>query len=454
MAQQTRQTLWQKVINTGKGSTDERSRILQVANSLVLHLHPASVPATALKFRYTWGLGGISAILMVMLGLTGVMLMFRYDARIQYSYLAIQQLETEVIFGSLIRAVHHWSANLLVITSFLHLLRVFFTGSYKHGRTANWIIGISLFILSLALNFTGYLLPWDQLSYWAITVSTSLVAYVPLVGEGIKTFFLGGPQVGQAALSNFYAMHVVFFPAIMAALLGYHFWKVRKDGGISQPLPKEDEPVKRLTTIPHLVNIELAAALVVFTGVMIFSMFQRAPLGQIANPITSPNPAKAAWYFLGLQELLLHMHPLSALGLVALAVIALVSVPWIDRDARDIGVYFRSKVGKKAALFGGLLGLNLTPILVVLDEYWIDLPGWFSGLHVLVSTALIPFLVTVLFFGLVYFGLRRSQLAKGVQTYHSEALLGVFIFAITALIMLTVIGIFFRGANMALVLFY
>ena len=165
----------------------------------------------------------------------------------------------------------------------------------------------------------------------------------------------------------------------MAALLGYHFWKVRKDGGISQPLPKEDEPVKRLTTIPHLVNIELAAALVVFTGVMIFSMFQRAPLGQIANPITSPNPAKAAWYFLGLQELLLHMHPLSALGLVALAVIALVSVPWIDRDARDIGVYFRSKVGKKAALFGALLGLNLTPILVVIDEYWIDLTIWFPG---------------------------------------------------------------------------
>ncbi len=454
MAQQTRQTLWQKIGNTGKTSGDERSRILQVANSLVLHLHPTSVPATALRFRYTWGLGGISAILMVMLGLTGVMLMFRYDARLQYAYLSIQQLETEVIFGSLIRAVHHWSANLLVITSFLHLLRVFFTGSYKHGRTVNWLVGIALFVLSLALNFTGYLLPWDQLSYWAITVSTSLVAYVPLVGDSIKTFFLGGPQVGQAALSNFYAMHVVFFPAIVMALLGYHFWKVRKDGGITQPVVKDDQPVKRLTTIPHLVNVELAAALVVFTGVMIFSMFTPAPLGQIANPITSPNPAKAAWYFLGLQELLLHMHPLSALGLVALAAIALVSVPWIDRNAKDIGVYFRSAVGKKSALFGAILGFNLAPILVVLDEYWIDLAGWMPGVPVLITTALIPFVVTAGFFVLVYFGLRRTQFVKGELTNHSEALLGVFLFSIVGLIMLTIIGIFFRGANMALVLFY
>ncbi len=453
MAQQSRQSLWQRVTNTGKGASDDRSRILQVANNALLHLHPASVPAKALNFTYTWGLGGISATLMVMLALTGVLLMFRYDARIQYSYLAIQQLETEVIFGSLIRAVHHWSANLLVITSFLHLLRVFFTGSYKHGRTVNWIVGIGLFILSLALNFTGYLLPWDQLSYWAVTVSTSLVAYVPLVGEGIKSFFLGGPQVGQAALSNFYAMHVVFFPALVIALLGYHFWKVRKDGGISQPLNRGDEPIKRLTTIPHLVNIEMAAALVVFTGVMIYSMFERAPLGQIANPITSPNPAKAAWYFLGLQELLLHMHPLAALGLVVLVVVALISVPWIDRDSKDIGVYFRSPVGRKAALFGALLGLNLTPVLVLLDEYWIDLAGWMPGVPVLITTALIPFLATTLFFGLVYYGLRRSQLIKGEQTNHSEALLGVFTFAIVALVVLTIIGIFFRGANMALVLF-
>lgn len=454
MAQETRQSFWQRVANPKKGEADDRSRILQVANSLILHLHPASVPVNALKFRYTWGLGGISATLMVMLALTGVLLMFRYDARIQYSYLSIQQLETEVIFGSLIRAVHHWSANLLVITSFLHLLRVFFTGSYKHGRTVNWIVGIGLFILSLALNFTGYLLPWDQLSYWAVTVSTSLVAYLPLVGESIKTFFLGGPQVGQAALSNFYAMHVVFFPAIVLALLGYHFWKVRKDGGISQPAQKEDEPVRKVTTIPHLVNVELAAALVVFTGVMIFSMLNRAPLGQIANPITSPNPAKAAWYFLGLQELLLHMHPLAALGLVAVAFIALVSVPWIDRDAKDIGVYFRSAVGKKAAVYGGLLGLNLTPILVILDEYVIDLAGLLPGVPVIISTALIPFLLTVSFFVLFYFGLKKAHLVKGVKTNHSEALLGVFIFTIVALIVLTIIGNFFRGANMALVLFY
>jgi quinol-cytochrome oxidoreductase complex cytochrome b subunit len=356
------------------------------------------------------------------------------------------------MFGSLVRAVHHWSANLLVVTTFLHLLRVFFTAAFKQGRTMNWLIGVTLFALALASNFTGYLLPWDQLAYWAITVSTSLLGYIPAVGLAIRNFFLAGPQVGQAALSNFYAMHVVFLPFLMTALMMYHFWKVRKNGGISQPVRKENERVERLSTIPHLVNVEFAAGAVVLAGVMLWSMFFPAPLGEIANPVTSPNPAKAAWYFLGLQELLLHMHPGAALGLFGLLGAALLLTPYFDQNEQDIGVYFRSAVGRKAALLGGLLGLNLTPLLVVLDEYWLDLPGWLPTFPAALTTGAVPFLATVAALALIYAGLRASNLHEGQKANHSEALLGVFSFVIAALVVLTIIGIFFRGPNMALVL--
>ncbi len=452
MAQSSIRSWWQKLKQPGKPQTEERRGGLQVGNNLVLHLHPISVPASSLRYWYTWGLGGISTVLMALIGLTGLMLMFRYDARIDFAYISIQQMETEVIFGSLVRAIHHWSANFLVVTTFLHLLRVFFTGSFKQGRAANWLIGLVLFVLVLALNFTGYLLPWDQLAYWAITVSTSLMAYIPLIGDGLRSFFLGGPQVGQAALSNFYALHVVFLTSCVVMLLGYHFWRIRKDGGITHPKPKENEPIKRLLTIPHLVNIELAAILVVIVVVMLWAMSTPAPLGPIANPISSPNPAKAAWYFLGLQELLLHMHPLAALALVALAAVALVAVPFADREDKDLGVYFRSPVGQRSALTGALLGLNLTPVLVVLDEFWIDLPAWLPGLMPEVTTGVLPFIATLLAFVALYFGLRRSALYQEQRANHSEALLGVFAFAVAGFIVMTIIGIFFRGPNMALVL--
>ncbi len=194
------------------------------------------------------------------------------------------------------------------------------TGGYKDGRTMNWLIGVGLLLLVLASNFTGYLLPWDQLAYWAITVSASLLAYIPLLGVEISHFILAGPEVGQGALSNFYALHVVVLPAVMMSLMAYHFWKIRKNGGLSQPQSEQGRS-ERLTTLPHLVRIEAAAMLALIAALMLFSMLRPAPTGPIANPLESPNPAKAAWYFLGLQELLLHMHPLAAISLVALALL-------------------------------------------------------------------------------------------------------------------------------------
>ncbi|MCA9932737.1 MAG: cytochrome b N-terminal domain-containing protein [Anaerolineales bacterium] len=444
---------WKTRLLYTSNPADDRSRMRAVANNLILHLHPTKVPAPALKWRYTWGLGGISATLTVILIITGVLMMFRYDASVDTAYASIQMMETQVLFGSLIRALHHWSANLLVVTAFLHLLRVFFTGGFMDGRSTNWTIGVILLLIVLGFNFTGYLLPWDQLAYWAITVGTSLLGYIPLIGQAISDFLLAGPEVGQGALRNFYAIHVAVLPALLILLMSYHFWKVRKDGGISQPKESGEEGngrrsrVERLTTIPHLVQIEFAAAAVLIAGLLLFSIFIPAPLEELANPSHPPNPAKAAWYFLGLQELLLHMHPLAAMALAGVGLLAIFFVPRLDKNNDDIGIYFRSGTGKVVATLATLLSLGLMPLLVLLDEWYIDLPGMFPTWPTLISNGLIPFLLTLLGLWLVYMLMRR-----GAKLTHSEALVGIFTFVFVSLIVLTLIGIFFRGANMALVL--
>ena len=274
---------------------DSRSQLQLVANNIILHLHPARMPAAALRFTYTWGLGGMSATLALMLMVTGVLLMFRYEATVDRAYTSIQVLESEVAFGSLFRAVHHWSANLLLITTCLHLARVFLTGGFKQGRTANWLIGIGLLLLVVAANFTGYLLPWDQLAYWAITVSTSLIAYLPLIGSKLSSFILAGPEVGQVALSNFYAVHVAVLPVLLGLMSSYHFWKIRKNGGISQPPTTDSSRSERVTKIPRLVRKEFAVDTALIPAIVIWSMMVPAPLAGLANPPVSPNPAKAAW---------------------------------------------------------------------------------------------------------------------------------------------------------------
>ena len=427
----------------GPGS-DDRTRMRQVMNNLILHIHPTKVPKPALRFTYTWGLGGISSLLATLLVVTGILLMFRYDASIDRAYTSIQTLETQVMFGSMLRSVHHWSANLLIVTAFLHLVRVFLTGGFKNGRAGNWLLGITLLLVVVAFNFTGYLLPWDQLAYWAVTVATSLLGYIPIVGQAINNLLLAGPEVGQGALRNFYAIHVAVLPAVFILLMSFHFWKVRKDGGISQP--KREGRVEKVTTIPHLVQIELAVALAVIAGLFLFAMAFPAPLEALANPAHPPNPAKAAWYFMGLQELLLHMHPLAALVFPGLVLTGLAALPWWDKQGDDIGVYFRSAVGKKAAIIGAALSLALVPVLVLVDEFWLDLPGLLPSLPTLVSNGAIPLLLSFGGLGAIYLGLRR-----GLNANRSEALLGLVVFLMVGLVALTIVGVFFRGPNMALV---
>ncbi|MBK9749658.1 MAG: cytochrome b N-terminal domain-containing protein [Chloroflexi bacterium] len=449
-----KQRVWESIQRDELPPKDDRGRMRVVMNNLILHLHPSKVAKPTLKFTYTWGLGGLALLLVALLSLTGVMLMFVYTPSPEFAYQDMLNLQTEVWFGQLIRNLHHWSGNLLVIVAFLHLLRVFFTGGFKTPREFNWILGVGLLLLVVGANFTGYLLPWDQLAYWAVTVGSSLLSYVPLIGEPLRNFLLGGPEVGAATLTNFYGLHVAIIPLTLMGIVSFHIWRVRKD---TLTIPHKldgavdgsnGNQVEKVTTLPHLVSREIVFALVMTGVILLWSVWVNAPLEAAANPDHSPNPAKAAWYFMGLQELLLHFHPVfGAIIIPALGLGALVLLPYQRFDLSAEGVWFRSAKGRRMALVGALTALIAVPLLVVFDEYGLDLPGMLPSLPTLISNGWIPLAALLLLVIGYYDGMKRLFKATACETRQS-----VFVLLVVSFIVLTVIGVAFRGEGMALML--
>jgi quinol-cytochrome oxidoreductase complex cytochrome b subunit len=417
-----------------------------VMNSLILHLHPAKVAKPALKFTYTFGLGGLLLLLFTILSITGVLLIFAYTPSPDAAYASMVALQTEVYFGNLIRNLHHWSGNLMVVVGVLHLLRVFFTGGYAPPREFNWVMGVMLLLLIVGANFTGYLLPWDQLAYWAVTVGTSLLDYLPWIGEPLTRLLLGGPEVGAATLTNFYGMHIALIPLAIAALVSFHIWRVRKDTITVPKAPGEKTSTEKVTTIPHLVSLELVFALVWIALLLAWSAFVNAPLEEAANPAHSPNPAKAAWYFMGFQELLMHFHPLfGAIIVPGLALGGLFILPYLNRDMESEGVWFRSAQGRWQTGISLLVGVVGTVGLVLLDEFWLDLPGWLPFLPSYLTNGWVP-LAALLLLVMGYY-----ETMKALKSTTCEARQAVFTLLLAGFVTLTVIGIFFRGAGMALV---
>jgi len=215
---------------------DERSRAYAVMNNVFLHIHPVRVRQHAVKFAYTFCLGGLSFFLFLVLTVTGVYLMFFYVPSATLAYTNILEIQSQVTFGLLTRNVHRWGAHLMVFFVFLHMMRVFYHGAYKPPREFNWVIGVILLTLTLLLSFTGYLLPWDQLSLWAVAVGTNMMGYTPVFGTQVRFVLLGGAEISTDTLLRWYVLHVLFFPFIIVIFMAIHFWRVRKDGGISGPL--------------------------------------------------------------------------------------------------------------------------------------------------------------------------------------------------------------------------
>lgn len=238
-----------------KHDDTERSRALGILTNVFLHLHPAKINRDAVRYSYTWGMGGITFYLFLVLTITGVLLMFYYHPTKGQAYRDIVYLMSDVPFGKLLRNMHRWAAHLMIIAVWLHMFRVFLTGSYKKPREFNWCVGVILLVLTLLLSFTGYLLPDDQLGFWAVTVGTGMAKATPLLGtEGplgpqlgmtpyndVRFALLGGSIVDANALLRSYIWHCIAIPLIASVFMGVHFWRVRKDGGISGPAPVQLE---------------------------------------------------------------------------------------------------------------------------------------------------------------------------------------------------------------------
>ncbi len=242
----TESQLWRSIFRGPFPRSGKQQRMVS-RNNVFLHLHSAVLDKKKLRIRHSWCMGGISFLLFIVLTITGILLMFYYRPTVEHAYHDMKDLEFGVTFGLFLRNLHRWAAHGMVLTVIAHMARVFYSGAYRPPREFNWIIGVLLLVLTLFLSFTGYLLPWDQLAFWAVTVGANMAKAAPLVGsEGplrlvdshsdLGFLLLGGHIVGQNALLRFYVLHVIGLPFIMAILMLVHFWRVRKDGKLKQSL--------------------------------------------------------------------------------------------------------------------------------------------------------------------------------------------------------------------------
>jgi len=361
----------------------------QAAN-LLLHWFPAGVSRASLSWRASVWLGTVAGALLLLLVLSGLPLMLLYVPSVEHAYQSVKDLDHVVAFGWWLRAVHRLAAHLLVVAVSLHLARVFLTGAYKNGlgsgqrREWNWVIGLGLLLATLFLSFTGYLLPWDQLGFWAVTVGTSIVSAAPGVGSAVRNWLVGGRTIGQAALSRFYALHVFVLPLILGVLFAYHMWRIRKDGGLAAA--DHERVAGGVPAAPSdLVRRMAVVVLWTFAAVTALALVVPAPLEEPANALAAPDPAKAPWYFLWLQELVtdfaLRIGPVAVNGAAVGGLFVpgvLVGVaalwPWLDRSGPESAGRWlpRSRRGQCAAF----MAVALCIVLLTAAGFWLRGPSW------------------------------------------------------------------------------
>jgi len=420
------ENVWRSIFRNPLPSSD-LGRAQTSFTNFFLHLHPVKVHRNSLKPTFTLGLGLISFFLFFILVVTGILLMFYYVPSTTQAYDRMLDLRGTVAFGIFLRNMHRWSAHGMVAVVFLHMCRVFLTGSYKPPREFNWVLGVLLLLVTLFLSFTGYLLPWDQLAFWAITVGTSIASYAPLVGKEVKFILLGDATVGQEALLRFYVLHVAVLPAVLSLLVAIHFWRIRKDGGLSRPEEEDalpaDAPATAVEVVqgpavvmatssaaaaaaepvlqkrhygiqglvrgpftkignvpdrsvfawPNLFMAELVVFLITVAGVLLVSTFFNAPLEEPVNVMHPPNPAKAPWYFLGLQEQVSYSAFWGGVGIPTIEVLLLLIVPYIDRKIAGVGRWFARE--RLLANFLFLTFVIVNVILIIIGTFFRG-PNW------------------------------------------------------------------------------
>jgi quinol-cytochrome oxidoreductase complex cytochrome b subunit len=294
------------------------------------HIHPPSIPARQARFRHTLGAGGLAVFLVLVLGFTGILEIFFYIPTPAEAALSVQTLAYLVPFGGLVRNLHFWAAQFLVFVSALHLLRVVLTGAYGKPRRFNYLLGMGLFVLALLLDFTGYVLRWDQGIHWALVTGTNLIKSIPMIGSGLYSFLVGGAQLGSASLLRFYGWHIFGLALAVVILATWHIFRVRRDGGIAVPPPPLRISQERISRY-ELVRREVLAMLVCGAALLIFSALAPAPIAPpIAANAAFPEVARAPWFFLWVQELLRFGDPFLLGVVIPLAVLLLlVLIPFI-----------------------------------------------------------------------------------------------------------------------------
>jgi quinol-cytochrome oxidoreductase complex cytochrome b subunit len=472
--------------------TSDRSRSQAVFNNFFQHIHATRVHPHSLKVTTTWGLGVVLASLFVILAGTGGLLMIYYTPSVELAYHSIKDLHYVVPSGRFIRNIHRWAAHLMVMAVILHMTRVFYTAAYKSPREFNWIVGMVLLVLTFALSFTGYLLPWDQLAYWAITIGANIAASpnelvdalgLPArfhVGDLQKQLLLGSSSVGQDALIRFYVLHVFVLPVVVVMIMAVHVWRIRKDGGLARPggtpttagkgvgtmVPAAQTPAaeparsfglmcvvrdtspavgqnpdETVPSWPHLLRAELVVFMLTMLVCLALGFFLDAPLKEPANPAIPENPAKAPWYFLGLQEMVSYSAFVGGILVPGIVVAGLALIPFLDRQPEDTGVWFSGRRGKRVALWSVVVGAICAVAAVAIPVKFGWLRTWFPDIPQIWIIILNPgSLLTAAYalYSLVVLTKTRSTRLGAIA---------LFTCFIVGFVILTYVGTYLRGPN-------
>jgi quinol-cytochrome oxidoreductase complex cytochrome b subunit len=406
------------LLRTGIPASD-RSRAAVMFNNFFLHIQGSKTHINTLRPTYTLGLGLISLFLLAFTTISGIVLMIYYNPSAGDAYNTVKDITYVVFAGNLMRNVHKWAGEGMIIFVILHMARVLYTGAYMKGREFNWVVGIVLLVLTFVLNLSGYMLPWDQLSYWAMVIVSNILqspkeltdilgitGYFDIGGMA-KEFVLGGTTPGKETLIRVYFLHIMLLPLILFIFLGVHFWRIIKDGGLTKPdtfepenaaennlkgfapdktyglmtlapdrSPAVDKDIENtVLSWPNLLWAETAVFMLCLLGVVVYSFYIDAPLRELANPLIPENPAKAPWYFLGLQEMVSYSAFMGGVVVPALAILGLALIPYLDREQEHVGIWFSSRQGMVVALQSFFAGVvYLTGLLAFTVKF-----GWFRN---------------------------------------------------------------------------
>jgi quinol-cytochrome oxidoreductase complex cytochrome b subunit len=480
--------LRESAVRGGLPRTD-RTRSTFVFGNVFLHLHAVRTHRWSLRWRTTWGLGIMAMAAFLITLVTGVLLMFYYKPYPEAAYPSIKDIHFVVPTGRVIRNIHRWAANLMVVAVLLHMARAFYTAAYRSPREFNWLIGMALLVTTLGLSFTGYLLPWDQLAYWAITIGANIAQSPREVTDALgitqvfdpgglqKLLLLGSDTVGEEALIRFYLLHVMVLPLVLAALAAVHFWRIRKDGGISRPEDADrrlgpppgdtypvftEQPAKTyhlacvvrgrtpavgsgpeqtVPSMPHLMYAEAGVFMLTVFICLALSLLADAPLKELANPAVPENPAKAPWYFLGLQELVSFSAFMGGIGIPSIVMLGLGLIPYLDREESGTGEWFGGPGGRRLVLLSAVVGFVSALAVEAFAIRFAWLREWFPAIPQLVITAINP--------GTVLTAIYAVYSVWMVRRYDSTraGALSLFTCFLCGFILLTAIGTYFRGPN-------